>query len=350
MLKRRCGNNNLELSILGTGCWAFGGGEYWGDQNQKDVDEVVRRSVEFGINYFDTAEVYNKGRSEESLGLAIKGLDRDMLVIGSKVSPSNAYPGVLEDHCEASLKRLGLDYIDLYMIHWPIHPHSIRHFTDDEAIINNPPTIQGAIESLLKLKEQGKIRYFGVSNFSKNRLEEILGATPDIAVNELPYSLLARSIELEILPFCASRGVGVIGYMSLLQGLLADIYRTLSDVPEWQRRSRHFNCKSTEFCRHGEAGFEEETNEALVSIRQIAKEANMTMPEIAVKWVAANEDVTCSLVGARKIAELEANVKAVSEPLPQELNNKLNQATETLMKKMGSGFDLYESVENDRTQ
>lgn len=162
---RPCGKSSLKLSALGLGCWSFGGGAYWGDCNQQDVDAVVRRSVQLGINYFDAAEAYNDGRSEESLGQAVKGLPREKLVIGTKVSPPNCYAKMLPQHCEASLRRLGLDHVDLYMIHWPIHPHSIRHFTKDEAIINNPPTVEEAFGALARLNEQGKIRYIGVSNF-----------------------------------------------------------------------------------------------------------------------------------------------------------------------------------------
>ena len=350
MRKRRCGNSNLELSIIGAGCWAFGGGSYWGEQSQRDVDEVVHQSLELGINYFDTAEVYNDGRSEQSLGQAIKGLPRDQIIVGSKIAPSNVFPGVLEQHCEASLSRLGVDYIDIYMLHWPIHPHSVRHYTSDESIINNPPSIESALDSMLKLREQGKLRCLGVSNFAQPRLEEIRDLSPDLVVNELPYSLLARAVEFETLDYCQAHAIGVISYMTLLQGLLADIYRTLDDVPDWQCRTRHFNCKRTERCRHHEPGAEAETNQALAEIRQIAAEAGMSMPEISIKWVLANEQITCALVGARNLAELQATVAAAGAPLPKELLSMLNQATDNLMAKLGPTLDLYESVENDRTR
>jgi len=350
MEKRLCGNSDLELSVLGAGCWAFGGGEYWGDQNQKEVDSVVRHSVELGINYFDTAEAYNDGRSEESLGQAIKELPRDKIVIGTKISPSNAYPQTLTAHCEASLKRLGTDYIDLYMLHWPIHPHSIRHFTKDEKIINNPPVASDAFDTMLKLQQQGKIRYIGVSNFAKERLAELLGHAGNIVVNELPYSLLTRAIEFESLPFCQDNNVGIIGYMTLLQGLLADIYPTLNDVPDWQRRTRHFNHRSCQLCRHGEEGAENETNQALADIRKIMKQYGMTMPEIATKWVVANKGISSALVGARNVGELKANVKAVSEPLPEDITHKLNKVTELLKKKLGKSFDYYENTAKDRTR
>lgn len=348
MERRRCPNSDLTLPALGAGCWAFGGGEYWGEQNQKDVDEVVNRSLDLGINYFDTAEVYNKGASEASLGMALEGR-RGEAIIGSKISPSNCHPGALREHCDASLGRLRTDYIDLYMVHWPIHPHSIRHFTDDEAIIKNPPAVEDAFETLTKLREEGKIRHIGVSNFGVDRLKEAQAICPDIVVDELPYSLLTRATGLEILPHCERTGVGVVGYMTLLQGLLADIYPTLDDVPPWQRRTRHFNCERCELTRHGEDGAEDETNQAFADIRSICAETGMTMPEIAVKWAVANKTLTCVLVGARNIKELEANVKAVAEPLPGEIVEKLNKATDALLAKLGPGFDYYESTVDDRT-
>ena len=307
MEQRLCGNSDISLSILGTGCWAYGGGEYWGQQVQRDVDEVVSRAVELGINYFDTAEAYNQGKSEESLGQAIKGLPREKLIIGSKVSPSNCYHDRLIAHCHASLKRLDTDYVDIYMIHWPIHPNSIQHFTNNTEIIENPPTINEAMDAMETLKDQGKIRHIGVSNFASNRLDK-LTHTNNIVVNELPYSLLTRAIEWNILPYCHQKGIGVIGYMTLLQGLLADIFNNLQDVPAWQRRTRHFHHAGCELCRHGEEGAEEETYQALAEIRLIARSCGITMPEIAVKWAVANEAITCALVGARNIKKLETNV------------------------------------------
>ena len=347
MEKRLCKNSGLELSVFGTGCWAFGGGEYWGDQNQKDVNVVVHESENMGINYFDTAEAYNEGRSESSLGEAIIGIPREKLLIGTKVSPSNCYKGTLIEHCEASLKRLKTDYIDIYMVHWPVHPHSTRHFTKDISIIENPPEIGEAIESLKVLKQQGKIRHFGVSNFSRNRLKYL--PLEEIAVNELPYNLLCRAIEYDTLSQCEEKGIGVIGYMALLQGILADIYPSFQDIPVWQRRTRHFNCKSTKECRHGEEGAEDETNTAIKGILRICKESCFSMAEIAIKWILGNPAITCTLVGSRNVSELEANVKAVHSPLRKEIRSELDRITLPLMEKLGNHFDYYESAENDRT-
>ena len=347
---RNCGRSGLRLSALGLGCWSFGGGDYWGDCDQAAADAVVRRAVELGIAYFDAAEAYNAGRSEESLGKALWGIPRDRVVIGTKVSPSNCYASTLPQHCEASLRRLGLDHIDLYMIHWPIHPHSIRHFTNDETVIRNPPTVREAFAALAKLREQGKIRYIGVSNFAEARLEEALGLCPDIAVNQLPYSLLTRAIEHGTLPLCRARGIGVIGYMTLLQGLLADLYPTLDCVPPYQARTRHFASTRSELIRHGEAGAEPETAAALAGIRRIATEAGMTVPELATKWALAGQGIACCLIGARTVSKLEANARAAARPLPPDVMHQLDIVTRPVLDKLGASFDYYESSESNRTR
>jgi len=261
-----CGKHDLKVPILGMGCWAYGGGEYWGAQSQKDVNEVVRYAVEQGCNFFDTAEAYNEGASETSLGLALQGIPREQVIIGTKISPSNSEPNRLKEHCNASLKRLRTDYVDLYMVHWPITRRAIQHFTREDIAI---PNVQEVFDTLMELKAAGKIRFIGVSNFGPQKLEEALATGAEVIVNELPYSLLTRAIELQILPKCRALGIGVLGYMSLLQGLLADIYPTLDHVPAWQRRTRHFDSRRTAHTRHGLPGAEAETNDALASIRTI---------------------------------------------------------------------------------
>ena len=159
---RECGKSGLKISALGVGCWSFGGGRYWGAQAQEDVDQVVRRAVELGVNYFDTAEAYNEGRSEESLGKAIRGIPRHEIVIGTKISPSNTAPRTLFRHCEASLERLGTDTIDLYMVHWPIGGRLIGGSNEDEDALSR---VDQAFAALGKLQKQGKVRHIGVSNF-----------------------------------------------------------------------------------------------------------------------------------------------------------------------------------------
>lgn len=348
--QRECGRTGLRLSALGIGCWSFGGGAYWGECPQAETEAVVRRAVELGISYFDTAEAYNDGRSETALGLALRGVDRDRVLVGSKVSPSHCYAKTLPRHCEASLRRLGLDYLDLYMIHWPIHPPSIRHFTPDAAVIASPPTAEEAFAALAELRRQGKIRQIGVSNFGPARLAEAVRLCPDLVVNQLPHSLLARAIEREVLPRCRETGVGVIGYMTLLQGVLSDRYLELSAVPAYQRRTRHFSAAGSPLARHGEAGAEAETAAALGAIRAIAAECGLTTAEIATRWALAVPGISCCLVGVRSTRRLEENVRAGQGPLPPGIFERLNAATRPLLERLGDSFDYYESVEADRTR
>ncbi len=349
---RQCGNSDLQLSVVGIGCWAFGGdeGDYWGAQDQTDVNALVRRAVELGINYFDTAEIYNNGRSETSLGLALQGVPRDKVIIGSKVTPAHCYHDTLIESCEASLRRLGTDYIDLYMIHWPLHLHSVRHVTNDETIINNPPTVEEAVAALTKLQQQGKIRHIGVSNFAKNRLDEILGMGVKVAANQLHYSLLARAIEDEILPYCQHQGVGILGYMTILQGILAGKYKTLDEIPAPRRRTRHFRGDSTPLSRHGEAGAEAELQEALTQIHAIADELYLPMEKLAIGWAFANPGITSALVGARNVAQIAANAAAGNTVLSAEIVERLNQVTQPLKEKLGPSFDYYEHTNQDRTR
>jgi len=331
---RNCGSSDLRLSALGVGCWSFGGGEYWGDQDQQDADRVVRRACELGINYFDTAEMYNEGRSEISLGLALQGIPRDKIVIGTKISPENAGPEVLPRHCEASLKRLSTDYIDLYMVHWPIPSAAV----------------DGAFAALRRLQEQGKIRYIGVSNFAAPKLKEALAAESAIVVDQLAYSLVARAIEHEVLPLCRERGIGVMTYMPLWQGLLSDRYAGLYDLPERRRRTRHFDAEKNELARHGESGAEEETWKAVLAVREIAGEFGLKTAEAALRWVLAGSGVSCMLAGARNSGQLEANVRAAEGKLPAEAIKRLAAATDELSSKLGPSCDYFEATINDRTR
>jgi aryl-alcohol dehydrogenase-like predicted oxidoreductase len=123
----------------------------------------------------------------------------------------------------------------------------------------------------------------------------------------------------------------------------------LDNIPVWQRRTRHFNSKSTKECRHGEEGVEKETNTALKSIRQVSKESGFSMAEIAIKWILKNPAIMCTLVGSRNVDELVANVKAVHNPLSKEIKAELDRITLPVMEKLGNHFDYYESAENDRT-
>ncbi len=336
--------------MLGLGCWSFGGGEYWGPTNQRDVERVVRRAVDLGVNYFDTAEVYNQGRSEESLGQALRGVPRERVVIGTKIAPGNTRRETLPRRCEASLRRLKTDYIDLYMIHWPIRPHSIAHFTDDPEVIAHPPAVREAWEALERLRERGLVRHVGVSNFGVSCLQELEAFALPVTANQLPYNLLSRAIEFETLGYCREHGIGVVGYMTLLQGVLGDRYGSLAEVPPWQRRTRHFSCRGNELCRHGEPGAEPQMEEALRRVRAIAAEAGTSTAALALRWATAVPGISCCLIGTRSVERLEENAAAVAEPLAEELARRLEAATEAVKRTLGPSLDYYESVANDRTR
>jgi aryl-alcohol dehydrogenase-like predicted oxidoreductase len=347
MSSRACGQSGLHLPVLGLGTWAFGGGSYWGPQDQTDVDEVVGRALDHGINYFDTAEMYNAGASETSLGTALKGR-RDRALIGSKISPSNTRTAILRNRCEGSLRRLGTDRIDLYMVHWPIHTNSIRHFTDDPDLIAHPPSVQEAFATLQALQQEGKIRYIGVSNFGVRQLEEVRALGVQLTVNELPYNLLMRGIEEEIAPYCREHGIGIIGYMTLMQGVLAGDFASFDALSPMRTRTRHFSSHRAE-SRHGEGGCEAETWLALERIRQIAQSESLPVADLAIAWALHNQDISCVLAGCRTLAQLEKNARSVCTRLSPNTIRQLNAATEPVLRLLGPNPDYYQGLANTRT-
>jgi aryl-alcohol dehydrogenase-like predicted oxidoreductase len=332
MEKRRLGKSHIEISVLGIGCWSFGGDDedYWGLQDQRDVEAVVKMALDRGVNYFDTAEAYNEGRSEESLGKALKGR-RDEAIIGSKIGPENTEPSVLREHCEASLRRLETDRIDLYMIHWPITDHS----TAD------------AFAALEDLQSEGKVRVIGVSNFGVEQLSQALDTGVRFDSNQLCYNLLSRGIEKEIMPLCAAQEIGIMGYMPLLQGFLADKFKTPDEIPEARARTRHFD-GSRPLSRHGESGAEEEMFSALDGIRKIAEQEGIPMSQLALRRCIAPPEMTSVLTGVRSLSQLEHNVQAFSHDLSAEVVKKLNELTDPVTDKIGTNPDYFEGRSNSR--
>ncbi|MFZ7942550.1 aldo/keto reductase [Neobacillus sp. 19] len=347
MEKRRLGIANLDISVIGMGCWQYGGGNYWGEQSQKDVNEVVRLALDQGVNYFDTAEMYNDGESESSLGKALKGR-RDQAIIGTKVSPSNAYSKDLINSCNDSLRRLQTDYIDLYMLHWPINEVSIRHFTEDHKIINNPPHIEEVLSTLDKLKKDGKIRYIGVSNHGISQLSDMTKLGVDIVSNELPYNLFSRSIEEEILPFCSNNNIGVIGYMPLQQGLLTGKINSINQVNPTRATSRHFHHSRSNNARHSENGAENEVNEALNKIKAISEDLGIEMAVLSLAWAISNKGIATSIVGARNKEQLILNLRGATYKLTPGIIHELNNITLPILKKLGCNPDYYENRKRSR--
>lgn len=348
MERRKLGNTNLSLPVLGMGCWAYGGGKYWGEQSQKDVDEVVHTALDLGVNYFDTAEVYNDGESERSLGLALRGR-RDEAIIGTKVSTSNTKSNELRRHCEESLKRLGTDYIDIYMLHWPINAKAIEHFSNDQKLIASPPSLGEAFHTMRQLQKEGKIREIGISNHGVLQMEEVRNTGANIAVNELPYNLISRGIEEEILPYCKKNNIGVIGYMALQQGILAGKYSSMESIPPAQAHSRHFHfSRGKDQSRHGEAGAEKEIFELLQRMQKIAGEMNTDILHLSLAWAIANEGITSTLVGSRNIRQLTMNASAASYKLSDDVIEMLNTLSEPVLSQMGANPDYYENEKNSR--
>lgn len=348
MQRRICPNTGLSLPILGLGCWSFGGGDYWGPRELKDEEAIVKTALEHGINYLDTAELYNSGRSEESLGKIMRSIPRDQVLIGSKISPANCQPAILIAHCEASLRRLQTDYIDLYMVHWPVHTAAIKSFTKDPERIANPPAIEEVYNTLLQLQKDGKIRHIGISNFAVPRMAE-LPELDKIAINQLAYNLISRAIELDVLPHCEKNGIGTMGYMGLMQGILSGRWASFDEIPILRRRTRHFDSRKVPASRTGETGFESETSKVLQELRAISEETGYSMADLALKWICANPGLTCNLVGASSPAQLSKNAEAVKKELETPLLQRLNKASTPLRDQMGNHIDLFESIENDRT-
>lgn len=321
MEKRTCGESSIEISPMGIGCWAYGGGDYWGPQAQSDVTEVAHAALDAGINFFDTAEGYNAGRSEEALAIALKGR-RHEAVIGTKVSTPD--PGTIREHCEASLRRLQTDYVDIYMIHWP----------HDEF------AIEESIAVLTRLREDGLIRAIGVSNFGVGQLTEAIDTGEPIAVNQLCYNLLSRAIEPEILPLCQRNNVGILGYMPLLQGILTGKYKSAEEIPPVHSRFRHFGADRAN-ASHGEEGAEEELFETIERIRGIAEAEQVPMSRIAIAWAMAKPGITCMLVGTRNIGELQQNLHAVAYSLSADVIESLDRVTKPLLEKLGANPDYF---------
>jgi aryl-alcohol dehydrogenase-like predicted oxidoreductase len=349
MKLRKLGKSGIEISVLGMGCWQYGGGSYWGPQAQSDVDAVVSEALDAGINFFDTAEVYNDGDSEKSLGQALKGR-RDKAIVGTKISPDNTAPAILREHCEASLRRLQTDYIDLYMIHWPITPRGIAHYSQDQQLLSSPPSLDDAYETLTRLREEGKIRTIGISNHGVKQMSTALEKGLPFDANELAYSLVSRAIEDSILPFCADHQVGILGYSSLQQGVLAGKYRTVEEVKPMLARTRHFHHSRGAGSRHGEEGAEAELFQALHGIREVADGLGVDMAVLSLAWAIANEAITSTLVGCRNSEQLAMNIKGAQLELSADVVAKLNAITDPLKRKLGPSQDYYENTHKSRTE
>ena len=329
MKYRLLGGSDLNVSVISFGAWQIGDPRYWGPESQADADATVGAALDAGVNLFDTAEWYGAGESERVLGRAL-GSRRKQVFIASKVSAEHCAPADLRVACEASLQRLGADVIDLYQVHWPF-----RHVPFEEAH-----------EEMEKLRSEGKIRHIGVSNFGVRDLAEWMKSGACVS-DQLGYSLLFRSIEYEIVPACLRYNVGVLAYMPLMQGLLAGRWKTVDEIPENRRRTRHF-ASARSGVMHTEEGCESLTFTALSQIRQIADRIGQPMANVALAWLIQQPAVTSVIVGGRNPAQLRANLAAAELQLDPGVIWELSDVTEPLKQHFGANADMWRSGAESR--
>jgi aryl-alcohol dehydrogenase-like predicted oxidoreductase len=305
MTTRPLGKNGPLLTRIGLGTWAIGGAGWkygWGSQDDKDSVDVIHEALDLGINWIDTAAVYGLGHSEEVVGRALEGR-RDKVFIATKCSrtwtPDGSIVSVLDAasiraELEASLKRLKTDRIDLYQIHWP---------DPDE-------DVEEAWETLGRLKEEGKVRWIGVSNFDVAQLERCRAMVP-ITSLQPPYSAISPEVQDAQLPYCQEHGIGVIVYSPMKSGLLAGkmTRERVAALPEDDFRRRALNFQEPHLTR----------NLALAELmKQIGARHGRSAGEVAIAWVLRHPAVTAAIVGMRSAEQVDGVVGALEFRLSAE--------------------------------
>lgn len=265
---RELGKSGIKVSAIGLGTWQWGSREWgWGRlYGRRDVLDAYQSATELGINFIDTAEMYGRGKSEELVGEAVRG-HREDVVIATKVSPWNLSYGRILRAAERSLRRLGVDAIDLYQVHWP----------------NPLVPMRSTMKAMKKLVQHGKVRCIGVSNFSLKRLEAAQDALAplELASNQVRYNLLDRGIELELLPYVRKKGITIIAYSPLAQGLLTGKY-----VPE-ARASTIIQNMNPRFSSRNLAQLVEVSR----TLSEVANTHGKTPSQVALNWLIRKENV-----------------------------------------------------------
>jgi aryl-alcohol dehydrogenase-like predicted oxidoreductase len=306
MLYRKLGSSDLNCSVVALGTWSMGG-DFWGKSDDDASIDTIRASLDAG-NTIDTAPVYGNGHSEEIVGKAIKGRKREDIIIATKCgidivgkTGRNSSPELLYKEIDASLKRLGTDYVDLYQVHWP-----------------DPNTpLEETFTALSKIVESGKVRYVGVSNYSPEQMEEA-SKYCEIVSLQPPYSLLQREIEDEILPYCIEKGIGVLSYGSIGAGALTGKFKTRPIFNDDDRRDKFYDFFSEENWPK---------TAALVDVlREIADSRGKPVVHVAINWVLKQEGITVALVGARTPEQAIMNAGAGEWSLSDEENKMINDA------------------------
>ena len=319
---RKLGNSNIEVTELTFGCMSIVNDINSSSQSEKDSIDAIEVSLSEGINFFDTAPGYGNGAAEILLGKAL-GSRRKDVIVATKVNGSLRKEAVFRE-CEKSLKRLNTDFIDLYQIHWP----------DWET------PLEETIEALDRLRTNGKIRCYGVSNFGKQDLSKAL-EYGNVVTNQMAYNLIWRNLEKEVVPICEKAKVGILSYSSMMQGLLTGKFKAVEEVPEGRARSRHFSKNNRPLVVHQEDGFEKETFEAIDALRGISEAHNLPMGTLALKWLLAQPAVASVLVGARNAQQAKENINAVRTDVHPEALSDATEATEPLKSLMGLNLDLW---------
>ncbi len=305
MQYRKLGWTDLELSVIGFGSWALGGAGWrysWGPQDDEDSIKAIWRAIDLGVNWIDTAAVYGLGHSEEIVGKAIKGLSQKP-IIATKCSrvwdengniQGNLTRESIRREVEDSLRRLDVDVIDLYQIHWP----------DPEEYIEE------AWATMADLVKEGKVRYIGVSNFNVEQMKRISKIHP-IASLQPPYSMFRRNIETEILPYCKENNIGVVVYSPMQKGLLTGKYNaeTISKLSPDDHRRNDPMFKEPQLTVNVEF---------VEKIKSLAERYGRTPAQLAIAWVLRRPEVTSAIVGIRRPSQIEEIVPASDWNLSEE--------------------------------
>ena len=313
MQTRQLGNSDLRITPVGYGAWAIGGSGWqfaWGAQDDNDSIAAIHRSLELGVNWIDTAAVYGLGHSEEVVARALKAWSGPRPYVFTKCGrlwdeQGNLRVGLGADsirrELEDSLRRLNVEVIDLYQIHWPPNPDS--------------PQLEEGWTTLADLKRQGKVRWIGVSNFNAAQLKRAQAIAPVTSLQP-PYSLIHREVERETLPYCRQEGIGVIVYSPMASGLLtgAMTRERAAKLPQddWRRANPNFN--EPKLSR----------NLALAErLREIGKRHGRSPGEVAIAWTLRNPAVTGAIVGARNASQAEGVMRAGELALSDEDVNEI---------------------------
>jgi aryl-alcohol dehydrogenase-like predicted oxidoreductase len=300
----RLGRSGLVVSRLAFGTWQLGGD--WGPTDTAEAMDAIRRAVEEGVTFFDTAQAYGFGQSEQLLSAALRGVPREQVVIATKggLRPTDggqvrdASARCIREGVHASLRALGTDYVDLYQVHWP-----------------DPATpLDETAEALARLLAEGKIRHVGVSNFDVGQMETF-GVTLPAETLQPPYDLFRRDIEAEVLPYTKAHDIGVLVYGTLAHGLLSGRLSpgTRFARDDWRSRSPMFQGESYA-CNL----------RVVADLSALAAELGFTLPQLAIGWTLANPAVHVAIVGTRDRDHVEEALAASSIDLDDEVLRRID--------------------------